>query len=69
MRSKDSPPTSTTGAESLGLVVGNEIMHARYGEGTIIELLGSGDKTEAIVRFPSFGEKRFLLAFTPLKRK
>ena len=43
-------------------------MHGKYGEGAIIELLGSGDKTEAVVRFASVGEKRFLLAWTPLKK-
>jgi DNA helicase II / ATP-dependent DNA helicase PcrA len=68
LRSK-SAPVATTGAETMGLSVSDEIVHGRYGEGMIIELLGEGDKTEAIVRFPGFGEKRFLLAFTPLKRK
>ena len=68
MRSKDSAPVATTGAEGLGLSAGDDIMHTRYGEGRIVELLGSGDKTEAVVRFPGVGEKRFLLAFTPLKR-
>ena len=43
-------------------------MHKRYGEGRITEMIGAGDKTEAVVAFPSFGEKRFLLAFTPLKK-
>jgi DNA helicase II / ATP-dependent DNA helicase PcrA len=62
-------PVATTGAETMGLSVADEIVHTRYGEGTIVELLGEGDKTEAIVTFPGFGEKRFLLAFTPLKRK
>jgi DNA helicase II / ATP-dependent DNA helicase PcrA len=68
MRSKDSAPVATTGAEALGLSAGDDIVHNRYGEGRIVELLGSGDKTEAIVRFAGVGEKRFLLAFTPLKR-
>ncbi len=61
-------PAATTGAETLGLTAGDMIVHKRYGEGRIVELLGSGDKTEAVVAFPSFGEKRFLLAFTPLKK-
>ncbi len=61
-------PVQTTGAESLGLVAGDEIVHTRYGEGRIAELIGTGDKTTAVVNFPSFGEKRFLLAFTPLKK-
>ena len=66
--SRADTPAATTGAESLGLAAGDTIVHKRYGEGRIAELLGSGDKTEAVVAFPSFGEKRFLLAFTPLKK-
>lgn len=66
--SKRDTPAATTGAETLGLAAGDMIVHKRYGEGRIVELLGSGDKTEAVVAFPSFGEKRFLLAFTPLKK-
>jgi DNA helicase II / ATP-dependent DNA helicase PcrA len=61
-------PAATTGAEALGLAAGDMVVHKRYGEGRITELIGSGDKTEAVVAFPSFGEKRFLLAFTPLKK-
>jgi DNA helicase II / ATP-dependent DNA helicase PcrA len=61
-------PAKTTGAETLGLQVGDEIVHSRYGEGTIVDLTGEGDKTSATVAFPSVGEKKFLLAFTPLKK-
>ena len=68
MRSASSAPVSTTGAEALGLQAGDDIVHTRYGEGRIVELMGAGDKTEAIVRFVGVGEKRFLLAFTPLKK-
>ena len=68
MRSASSAPVATTGAESLGLQAGDDIMHTRYGEGRIVELMGTGDKTEAVVRFVGVGEKRFLLAFTPLKK-
>jgi DNA helicase-2/ATP-dependent DNA helicase PcrA len=34
----------------------------------ILEVIGAGDKAEAVVRFPSVGEKRVLLAWAPLKR-
>jgi DNA helicase II / ATP-dependent DNA helicase PcrA len=64
----DAPPSATTGAEELGLSKGDDVMHAKYGVGTITELIGSGDKTQAVVRFPGLGEKQFLLAWTPLKR-
>ncbi|MGH9223491.1 MAG: DNA helicase PcrA [Acidimicrobiales bacterium] len=62
------PPVRTTGGESLGLRVGEDVMHAKFGEGVILEIIGEGDKAEAVVRFPSVGEKRFLLSWTPLKR-
>ena len=68
LRSANSAPVATTGAESLGLSAGDDIVHTRYGEGRIVELMGAGDKTEAVVRFAGVGEKRFLLAFTPLKK-
>ena len=61
-------PAKTTGAETLGLQVGDEIVHTRYGEGTIIEIIGEDDKASATVAFPGVGEKKFLLAFTPLKK-
>jgi len=34
----------------------------------VIDLSGSGDKAEVTVRFPGIGEKRLLLAWSPLKR-
>ncbi|MDQ4097392.1 MAG: ATP-binding domain-containing protein, partial [Actinomycetota bacterium] len=62
------PPVRTTGGERLGLRVGDDVVHAKYGEGVVLEITGEGDKAEAIVRFPGLGEKTFLLAWTPLKR-
>jgi DNA helicase-2/ATP-dependent DNA helicase PcrA len=61
-------PAKTTGAESLGLRVGDDVVHGKWGEGIVIDLSGEGDKTEITVRFPTVGEKRLLLAWSPLKR-
>jgi DNA helicase-2/ATP-dependent DNA helicase PcrA len=61
-------PVASTGAESLGLGPGDEIVHARWGEGVVVSVRGEGDKAEASIRFPRVGEKHFLLALTPLKR-
>jgi DNA helicase-2/ATP-dependent DNA helicase PcrA len=56
------------GAAALGLKAGDDIVHGTWGEGVIIEVIGDGADTEAIIRFPSVGEKRLLLALAPVKR-
>ncbi len=61
-------PAASTGAEALGLKAGDAVVHARWGEGVIVEVRGEGDKAEATIRFPRQGDKNFLLSATPLKR-
>ncbi len=61
-------PARTSGAERLGIRVGDDVVHAKWGEGVVLEIIGSNDKAEAVVRFPSVGEKRLLLAWAPLKK-
>ncbi|MBU3701016.1 MAG: ATP-dependent DNA helicase PcrA, partial [Acidimicrobiia bacterium] len=60
-------PPEPSGADRLGLKVGDDVRHGKFGEGVILALEGTGDKTEAVVRFPSVGEKRLLLAWAPLE--
>jgi DNA helicase-2/ATP-dependent DNA helicase PcrA len=67
-RGRPGAPVHGTGAEQLGLRAGEAVVHARYGEGVVIEVSGEGQEAEAIIRFPSAGEKRFSLHLTPLKR-
>ncbi len=61
-------PVRTTGAERLGLSVGDDVLHGKWGEGVVLEIVGTGDSAEAVVRFPGLGEKRLLLAWAPLKK-
>ncbi len=61
-------PAKTKGAEVLGLRVGEAVVHESWGEGIVIDLVGAGDRSEIVVRFPGLGEKRLLLAWAPLKR-
>ncbi|MGF1596119.1 MAG: DNA helicase PcrA [Acidimicrobiales bacterium] len=57
-----------SGADGLELKIGDDVCHKKWGEGVILDLRGSGDKTEVVVRFPSVGEKTLLLAWAPLEK-
>ncbi len=59
---------SPSGAEAMGLRVGDDVRHSQWGEGIIVDIDGAGDKAEASVHFPSVGEKRLLLSWAPLEK-
>jgi DNA helicase-2/ATP-dependent DNA helicase PcrA len=63
-----SPATGAAGAERLGLRVGDDVEHTKFGEGVIMGIKGEGDKAEALVNFRDVGEKWLLLSWAPLKR-
>jgi len=67
LAARDRPPV-TTGAEAAGLKVGDDVAHATFGEGVIIDIDGTGDKAEATIRFADVGEKRLLLSWAPLTK-
>ena len=52
-----SGPVGARGAESMGLRVGDDVSHDKFGEGVILELVGEGDKTEAVVHFRDVGRE------------
>jgi DNA helicase-2/ATP-dependent DNA helicase PcrA len=52
----------------MGLRVGDDVRHTKWGEGVIIDIEGVGDKAEAVIRFPDVGEKRLLLSWAPLEK-
>ncbi|MET0275379.1 MAG: ATP-dependent DNA helicase PcrA, partial [Acidimicrobiia bacterium] len=60
--------TGARGAERVGLRIGDDVTHEKFGEGVVLELFGDGDKTEALVNFRGAGEKRLLLAWAPLHK-
>jgi DNA helicase-2/ATP-dependent DNA helicase PcrA len=64
---KPTPP-SPSGADQIGLRVGDDVRHAKWGDGVILDVEGTGDKAVAIVRFPDVGEKQLLLAWAPLQK-
>ncbi|MCU1483951.1 MAG: pcrA, partial [Actinomycetia bacterium] len=57
-----------TGAQHLGLKVGDDVRHGKFGEGVILDLAGAGEKAEARVRFREAGEKTLLLSWAPLEK-
>lgn len=62
------PPVRSTGAEKLGLGVGDRVVHDRYGEGVVTKVDGEGSHTRASVNFDEHGTKQLVLAMTPLRR-
>jgi DNA helicase-2/ATP-dependent DNA helicase PcrA len=65
-RAMRASPPQPSGADRIGLRVGDDVRHAKFGEGVILELRGEGDKTEARVNFAGLGEKTLLLSWAPL---
>ena len=55
-------------SDLANLKVGDDIVHAKWGEGVVTGTKGSGEKTEITVRFPTLGEKTLLLSLAPIKR-
>lgn len=48
--------------------IGDDVIHNVWGDGVVLAVSGTGDKTEAVVNFASVGEKRLLLAWAPLEK-
>jgi DNA helicase-2/ATP-dependent DNA helicase PcrA len=49
-------------------VPGDAVLHTRFGQGVVIEVEGEDEDARATICFPDHGEKRFLLALSPLER-
>jgi DNA helicase-2/ATP-dependent DNA helicase PcrA len=64
----DRNPQGARGADRMGLRVGDDVGHEKFGEGVIVDMRGDGDKAEATVRFRDAGEKTLLLAWAPLTK-
>ncbi len=52
----------------VDLKPGDDVMHSVFGEGVVIEIKGTGDKTEVTVRFREKGTKHLALAWAPLTK-
>ena len=61
-------PVAPSNSHAIGLRVGDRVEHSAFGEGIIIDISGTGDKTEAVVNFSGKGTKPLLLAWAPLRK-
>ena len=47
---------------------GDRVRHTHWGEGVVRDIVGIGDRAEAVVNFDGPGVKRLLLAWAPLEK-
>jgi DNA helicase-2/ATP-dependent DNA helicase PcrA len=57
-----------TEAETSGFKLGQRVLHAKFGEGVILNLEGQGDHTRVQVNFERAGTKWLVAAYAPLER-
>jgi DNA helicase-2/ATP-dependent DNA helicase PcrA len=63
------PESRTTGNRAVvALAAGDRVLHPKFGMGTVVSTLGSGDRAEASVDFGSEGVKRLLLRYAPVEK-
>lgn len=55
-------------AAALSVQVGERVLHQKFGMGTVVSTLGSGDRAEATIDFGSEGVKRLLLRYAPVEK-
>ncbi len=51
-----------------GIGDGDRVRHSHWGLGTVREVIGVGDRAEAVVTFDAEGDKTLLLAWAPLEK-
>ncbi len=66
-RTRQAGPAHTVDAEQIQ--AGDTVVHDVYGDGTVREVIGTGDKAQAVVDFPQKGRKTLLLAWAPLVKR
>lgn len=50
------------------LVVGDRVLHDKFGMGTVVATTGQNEKAEATIDFKSAGQKRLLLRYAPVEK-
>lgn len=56
-------------SESVDWQIGDIALHKKWGEGTVLEVSGSGSTQELKIKFPEIGLKKLLAAVAPIEKK
>jgi DNA helicase-2/ATP-dependent DNA helicase PcrA len=67
-RDLERPGPAQPSVSDADIGAGDRVRHSHWGTGTVREIVGSGDRAEAVVSFDVQGVKRLLLAWAPLER-
>lgn len=61
--------SSQAKSESVDWQIGDTALHKKWGEGTVLEVSGSGSTQELKIKFPEIGLKKLLAAVAPIEKK
>ena len=59
----------TSAKESVAWSIGDIAIHKKWGEGTVLEVSGSGNTQELKINFPEVGLKKLLASVAPIEKK
>ena len=59
----------TTAPAGADWSVGDLLLHKKFGEGTVLEVSGSGSTQELKIKFPEVGLKKLLASVAPIEKK
>ena len=60
--------TGRKASTTMVLETGDRVSHDTFGLGTVVAVVGDGDRAEATINFGSLGEKRLLLRYAPVEK-
>jgi DNA helicase-2/ATP-dependent DNA helicase PcrA len=63
-----SSPWGKKANQVMQLEAGDKVNHEKFGLGTVLEIAGTGDNSEATIDFGSSGKKRLLLRYAPVEK-
>ena len=67
-KSKTDSPPSIRGANQLGLKIGDDVHHPKFGDGVILDIRGRDEDKEAVIHFVESGQKTLLLSWAPIEK-